>query len=88
MNVVPCLAWVKRGVAKRYPDKIKLTDSDIGNLMSQFNKTTDGDGSFTSFSDTTYTEDESSDVDGEQLPTSSKKRKMHEKKSTGISTYC
>ncbi|XP_043269292.1 periodic tryptophan protein 1 homolog [Venturia canescens] len=35
MNVVPCVAWVKRGVAAAVPDKVQLTPKELEAIIKQ-----------------------------------------------------
>jgi len=35
INFIPCLAWVRRGVAKPIPDRVKLTAEELGAVISQ-----------------------------------------------------
>ena len=54
-NMISCLTWVKRGVAKRHPDRVRLAENDIALLMK--GDAGDDDGSDDSW------EDEPDDVD-------------------------
>ena len=35
MNSVSCLAWVKRGAAKRNPDRVQLEDEELKNIIEK-----------------------------------------------------
>ena len=38
INFVPCLTWVRRGVAKPIPDRVKLTTEELSAVISQTKK--------------------------------------------------
>ncbi len=35
MNSVSCLAWVRRGAAKRNPDRVQLEDEELKNIIEK-----------------------------------------------------
>lgn len=35
LNFIPCLTWVKRGVAKAEPDKVKLSEEELATLLKE-----------------------------------------------------
>ncbi|XP_015588940.1 periodic tryptophan protein 1 homolog [Cephus cinctus] len=35
MNVIPCITWVKKGVAAAVPDKVQLTPQELENIIKQ-----------------------------------------------------
>ena len=40
MNAVTCLKWISRGVAKHQPDLVKLSESEIAELITSVKETT------------------------------------------------
>ena len=34
-NFIPCMAWVRRGVAKPEPDRVQLTREELAALLKQ-----------------------------------------------------
>jgi periodic tryptophan protein 1 len=35
INFVPCVTWVRRGVAKPEPERVKLTQEELAAVISQ-----------------------------------------------------
>ena len=35
INFIPCLTWVRRGVAKPEPEKVKLTKEELMDIINQ-----------------------------------------------------
>lgn len=35
INFIPCLTWVKRGIAKSNPEKVQLTKNELIEIINQ-----------------------------------------------------
>lgn len=54
MSIIPCLTWVKRGIAKESPDKVKLDKEDLKRIIEETREQLEDDEA----SDTSEEEDE------------------------------
>lgn len=35
VNFIPCVKWVKKGVAKQIPEKVQLTEEELQEIISE-----------------------------------------------------
>lgn len=68
MNAVTCATWIKRGIAKAHPDRIKLTDDELGKLLKSSSNKREEKGD-------DEDDDESGDEQKEQTESSSPQKK-------------
>ena len=70
MNAIPCITWVKRGAAQSRPDRVKLSEDELSNLLKSAGADEDEEEDSGPES-----EDKDSDEEKESKPTPGKRKK-------------